>query len=255
MKLLLKAYKAVGYKSQSQKIRVITELWVEEEIFCPSCGRDVERHINNRPVADFFCKECCSDYELKSKKDGFGKKIVDGAFDTMIERVNSNNSPNLFLLNYDSKKFEVSNFFVVPRYYFVPTLIEQRKPLSPTAKRAGWVGCNILLAGIPQTGKIYFVKNGVVEPKDKILSEWAKTTFLLKEETISNKGWLLDIMKCIEETGKKQFALDDIYAFEGELRKKYPDNRHIKDKIRQQLQMLRDKGYLKFLGRGRYGVD
>jgi hypothetical protein len=51
---------------------------------------------------------------------------------------------------------------------------------------------------------------------------------------------------------KTDFMLDDVYAFEGELASVYPDNKHIKDKIRQQLQVLRDKGYLEFMGRGKY---
>ena len=66
------------------------------------------------------------------------------------------------------------------------------------------------------------------------------------------KGWLLDIMMCVDKLGRKDFSLDDVYTFEKELNKKHPDNRHIKDKIRQQLQVLRDKGYLEFTSRGNY---
>jgi hypothetical protein len=32
----------------------------------------------------------------------------------------------------------------------------------------------------------------------------------------------------------------------------YPGNRNVRPKIRQQLQMLRDRGWLEFTGRGRY---
>ena len=32
----------------------------------------------------------------------------------------------------------------------------------------------------------------------------------------------------------------------------HPENKHIKDKIRQQLQFLRDRGYLKFINKGKY---
>lgn len=59
-------------------------------------------------------------------------------------------------------------------------------------------------------------------------------------------------MRCIEKLGKKEFALNDIYSFEKELSLLHPTNRHIKDKIRQQLQILRDKGYLDFVSRGAY---
>jgi hypothetical protein len=34
--------------------------------------------------------------------------------------------------------------------------------------------------------------------------------------------------------------------------KKYPKNWHVRDKIRQQLQVFRDKGFLEFLGSGTY---
>ncbi|MBI5242579.1 MAG: hypothetical protein HY922_02705 [Elusimicrobia bacterium] len=32
----------------------------------------------------------------------------------------------------------------------------------------------------------------------------------------------------------------------------HPNNRHVRPKIRQQLQVLRDLGFVAFLGRGRY---
>lgn len=61
-------------------------------------------------------------------------------------------------------------------------------------------------------------------------------------------------MSCIEKLKSKKFVLAEIYAFERELQQKHPGNRHIKDKIRQQLQVLRDKGYLNFSGKGNYYV-
>ena len=246
---------ADGYKSQSQKIRVLTEEWVGNSIFCPSCGDiKINKYGNNNPVGDFYCSNCKEDYELKSKQDSMGSKIVDGAYRTMIEKLTSNHNPNFFFLNYDLSNFEVENFLVIPKHFFIPEIIEKRKPLSITARRAGWTGCNILLNSIPETGKIFFVKNKIVEPKSKVLAEWKKTLFL-REEEISSKGWLLDIMRCIDKLNKKEFVLDDIYKFEGELSKLHPDNKHVKDKIRQQLQFLRDKGYLFFAGGGKYKLN
>lgn len=45
---------AEKYSSNSQKIRVLTESWVDSEIYCPNCGTNVSNYENNRPVADFF---------------------------------------------------------------------------------------------------------------------------------------------------------------------------------------------------------
>jgi hypothetical protein len=61
-------------------------------------------------------------------------------------------------------------------------------------------------------------------------------------------------MKCVDLLGRDEFTLDDVYAFEDRLAAIYPGNNNIRPKIRQQLQVLRDQGYLIFLGRGRYQV-
>ena len=255
MNLSLETKLAEKYLGQSQKIRVLTEHWVDNQVYCPNCGNlEINKYENNRPVADFFCSNCNEDYELKSKKEAVGTKVVDGAYHTMIERLQDNHNPNLFLLNYDLKNFEVLNFLVIPKHFFVPEIIEKRKPLSPTAIRAGWIGCNIILRNIPETGKIFFVKNKVIKQKEKVLNEWKKTLFLRSAKDLNAKGWLIDVMICVEKLGRKEFSLEDVYGFENLLSTKHPDNHHIKPKIRQQLQFLRDKGYLEFIERGHYRI-
>ncbi len=243
---------ADGFNSNSQKIRVLTENWVNEYIYCPSCGNNISEYKNNKPVADFYCDKCNEDYELKSKKDKMGKKIVDGAYSTMIKRLQSDSNPNFFFLNYDKISLDVTNFIVIPKHFFIPEIIEKRKPLSPTAKRAGWIGCNILLDTIPESGKIFYIKDGQKENKDKILNSWNKTIFLKQSTNLQSKSWLLDIIKCIDKLNKNNFNLSDIYQFEKYLKLKHPENNNIQAKIRQQLQLLRDKEYLQFESRGKY---
>lgn len=242
-----------SYTSSSQKIRVLTEDWVGRTIFCPNCGRkDVSEFENNRPVADFYCLNCKEEYELKSKSGKIGTKIVDVAYSTMISRLNSSTNPNFFMLSYDISSHTVNNFMVIPKHFFVPEIIEERKPLAETARRAGWVGCNVLLNNIPESGKVFFVRNGVVSKQEDVLEKWQKTLFLREEKELTTKGWLLDIMRCIERIGRKQFTLEDVYRFESELSLLHPDNNHVKDKIRQQLQVLREKNYLVFVARGKF---
>ncbi len=252
MRLLLNKDLTAGYKSPSQKIRILTEDWVNNEVFCPSCGANINRYENNYPVSDFYCPICKEDYELKSKARSFSNKIVDGAFKTVIERLKSNLNPNLFLLSYNPQNYEVLNFYVIPKYFFVPQIIEKRKPLSETARRAGWVGCNIMLGNIPKTGRIFYVKDSMILPHKAVLEGWQKTLFLKEEPKVKERGWIIDIMNCIEKLGKKEFKLSEVYDFENELKRKHPHNLHIRDKIRQQLQILRDSDYLEFLGRGKY---
>ena len=87
------------YKSNSQKARIMTEFWTWENIFCPNCWGKVFHYNNNKPVADFYCKNCNEDYELKSWKS-LWNKITDWAYLTMITRLKSSNNPNFFFLNY-----------------------------------------------------------------------------------------------------------------------------------------------------------
>jgi len=131
-------------------------------------------------------------------------------------------------------------------------IIERREPLRTTARRAGWIGCNIVINKIPEFGKIFYVRNGAKKTKDEILSKWSKTTFVKNTSDIDTKGWIFDIFLCIEQLKKREFSLEEIYAFEPILKTKHPSNNNIKPKIRQQLQFLRDKGILEFKGSGWY---
>ncbi len=243
------------YKNNSQKIRVITESFVEENFYCPYCGGNLISRPNNEKVKDFDCSKCNENYELKSKQGkGLGKKVTDGAYNTMIERIISYNNPNFYFLNYDIVSLDVINFCAVPKYFFVPEIIEKRKPLSQNAKRAGWIGCNILIEQIPNSGKIFYVKDKQIQSKDKVIEEWNKINFLQSSKNIQAKGWLLDVMNCVDKIKKPNFSLADIYKFETYLKDRHPNNNNIQAKIRQQLQILRDKDYLRFEGEGLYSL-
>jgi hypothetical protein len=242
------------YANGSQSARAWTEQWVKTWVYCPNCGSPkINAFPNNSPVADFFCAECKEEYELKSQKSVFRNKVLDGSFRTKCERLAASNNPNLFLLNYDLKQLSVTDLFIVPRHFFVRATIEERKPLSPTARRADWVGSNILLNQVPQSGKIFIVRAGRQEPKDSVLAKW-KSTLFLRDQGQDARGWLTEVMKCVENIGKPEFQLDDVYAFEDRLSRLYPSNQNVRPKIRQQLQFLRDRGYLDFVSRGYYRV-
>ncbi len=241
-----------NYSSNSQKIRRVTEGWFEKNMFCPRCGNEkLQSYENNRPVADFYCESCENQYELKSKNGGLGKKVNDGAYHTMIERITSLENPNLFCMNYSSENYIVEKLILIPKHFFIPAIIEKRNPLSANARRAGWVGCNILIDQVPEQGKIEIIRNGRLLDKDKIVSQTQKAQGL-KTKDIKARGWLLDVLTCINKIENKEFQLAEMYNFEKTLSISHPENNNIQAKIRQQLQFLRDKGFIEFLGSGKY---
>lgn len=222
--------------------------------YCPNCGKQLSRYPNNNKFSDFFCKGCCEDYELKSKSGNLTRKIVDGAFNVVCSKINNNTQPNLFILNYDKDNLSVNNLFVIPKHFFHIGVIDERKPLSDKARRKGWVGCNIDISAIPKTGWIYIIKQADYLEKERVLENWQSTLFLRSINTIQQRTWILDVLNCIDSIKKEIFTLDDMYRFESVLSEKHPRNYHIKDKIRQQLQFLRNKNFIEFLGNGTYKV-
>ena len=168
----------------------------------------------------------------------------------MIERINSNKNPNFFFLTY-SKNWSVENFLIIPKQFFTASIIIKRKELSVNTKRAGWIGCNIDISSVVEAGKVFLVKNAkTIDPK--IVEQSFNQTLFLRAKSNDSKGWILDVMRCIDVIKKEDFTLDEIYTFEKNLKIKYPNNNFIKDKIRQQLQFLRDKGFIEFKGKGKY---
>ena len=238
MNLKLNVSLANGYKSNSQIVRLLTENWVLNNSYCPSCGiSPLNEFENNRPVADFYCKKCSEQFELKSKSGKLSNTITDGAYSTMIERINSENNPNFF--------------FLIPKQFFTPEIIIKRPPLAETARRAGWIGCNIDISKVADAGKVFLIKNSKTINQEIVKETFNKTLFL-RNKSKDAKGWVLDVMNCVDLIKKEQFTLDELYKFEQKLKSKYPKNNFIKDKIRQQLQILRDKGIIEFVGRGNY---
>ena len=60
------------------------------------------------------------------------------------------------------------------------------------------------------------------------------------------------MLQAVQSLGKLEFTLADVYAQADALAKLHPNNAHVRDKIPQQLQVLRDLGLLEFLGSGSY---
>ena len=242
---------AESYTSNSQKIRVMSEYWIAENMYCPCCGNP---HIckldNNSPVADMQCDSCGEIFELKTKQGDFGNKIIDGAYATMIERITSTTNPDLFAMCYNSDYF-ITDLIIIPKFFFVPQIIEKRKPLAPTARRAGWTGCNILFSDIPMQGKINIIQNSNILSAVEVVDNY-NSIKKLQTNNLESRGWLLDVLNCVNDIDRTEFTLQDVYSYVEALQQKHITNNNVEAKIRQQLQILRDKGFIEFLERGHY---
>lgn len=254
MRLTLPVELGKDYKSPSQRARVITEGWGDQNLYCPHCPTPrLEKTASNTKVYDFVCPSCEMTYQLKGIKNFPGNKIIDSAYDAMKKAICEDRTPNWMILSYSAQSWRVIDLFVIPKFIFSLSSIEKRKPLSSAARRAGWVGCNIILANIPKDGRIPMVSSGVVIEPNLVRARF-KALKPLEALTIEKRGWTLDVLNVIRLLNKHEFLLDDVYRSGSLLGQLHPLNLHVRDKIRQQLQVLRDLGFIEFVSRGRYRI-
>jgi len=240
------------YKSASQRARIGTEAWGALNFFCPVCKSPrLDIASRNTAAVDYRCPKCDSPFQLKSQSKPFGSRIVDAAYSEMKRAILSDRTPNLFVLYYDLTQWAVRTVILIPHFAFAFSAIECRPPLGPAARRAGWIGCNILLNKIPADARIPIVESGKALSASEVRQAYNRLRPLenLKVET---RGWTLDVLNVVRSLNKKEFSLADVYAHADELAKLHPKNAHIPDKIRQQLQVLRDLNLLEFLSPGSY---
>ena len=95
------------------------------------------------------------------------------------------------------------------------------------------------------------IENQNFRSKDRIVQDYARIK-RLQTGSIEKRGWLFDVLNCVNAIPTKDFYLKDIYVFADKLKIQHPDNQNIEAKIRQQMQFLRDKGMIEFLERGHY---
>lgn len=242
---------AIGLKSQCQIARRVTEGWAGENLYCSSCSSSqLQTMPINSQAIDFLCPQCSATFQLKAGRTWNERKIPDAGYSAMMRALASDAVPNLLVMQY-SADWRVRNLLIIPSFFFTPAAIEKRKPLGPTARRAGWVGCNILLSEIAEIGKIRIVIDGKPANPASVRKQYAAVR-LFADLTVSLRGWTLDVFRLIKRMGLRDFTITQAYQLIGELSILYPRNHNIQAKIRQQLQVLRDLGFVRFCGRGKY---
>lgn len=208
------------------------------------------RSAPNTKAMDFSCQRCGHFYELKTFRRRPLKSLIDGAYSALLARINSGSAPTLCLLERNDR-WQISSLTAIHSSFLTPAVIQQRPALGLHARRAGWIGCNIRLDRIPSDGEIAVVQGGSWSSKAEVRERFRR--FLpLSDIPANQRGWATLTLWVVRTLGKEEFRLSDLYEREQSFAEAYPGNRHIRAKIRQQLQVLRDLGVLSFDAPGRY---
>jgi len=152
-----------------------------------------------------------------------------------------------------SASWDIQNFTAIHHLFLTPEVVEKRKPLSDAARRAGWVGCKIRLDRIAADAKIQIIASGSIQDPGAVRIAFQRFE-RLNAIPANRRGWTTLTLAVVRSLQARQFTLKDLYDKEKEFSDLYPYNKNILPKIRQQMQVLRDLGYLRFLGSGIYRI-
>jgi len=256
MDLLMNGALAARYTSAAQRARVVTEDWALRNLACLACEEDRLKPLTpGAQVSDFVCAEGHK-YQLKAKQGTFGAKVANSAYEAKVAAIREGRAPNYLFMGYTLPDWGVRQLIAVPGHLLTLAAVEKRRPLSETARRAGWVGSNILLNQLPVDGRLPWIDFGKVMELRQARRMWQRFQDLNKKPP-EKRAWIADVLAVVrrlQAEGRGTFTIDDAYAFEQELAQRHPDNRHVKPKIRQQLQLLRKRGILAFESRGLYRI-
>jgi hypothetical protein len=141
---------AAPFVSSAQVARVALETWASFNLYCLDCESDaLDRLPNNTPVADFKCYVCDRFYQLKAKDGRFGLRITGAAYQPTIDYIRRGDMPEHIFVEFDKRFNTVVFVDAIPGRLITEDRVVPRKPLSQTARRAGWQGCSIVISGLP----------------------------------------------------------------------------------------------------------
>jgi len=223
---------------------------VQDNVPCPRCGGQLQLFAAGTKVRDLSCMDCSEPFQLKSQKAVIKASVLGAAYRPTIDSLRAGNHPSLLLLHYDPDDLRVRDLLAVPRSALTATVVQRRKKLGHAARRAVWEGCVFRLDRVPDRAKLWVVRDSNPQSQATIMESW-RSLESLSTRSFSGRGWLFDVLKCIEAL-QPEFSLADVYVFEERLARNHPRNAHVRPKIRQQLQRLRNASVVEFMGRGRY---
>src|SRR5215211_1373296 len=89
-----------------------------------------------------------------------------------------------------------------------------------------------------------------------VVAEWVERQSTSRDHETEHvgMGWNEELQNELESKWQpgEEFSLPEVYEFESHFSQLHPENHHVKEKLRQTLQHLRDKDVLEFVAPGTY---
>jgi len=139
------------------------ETLIAKKLACPRCKRffALRRLPPNFKCADIICDFCGYLAQVKtatvSDVSRVPKSILGAAWAPQRERMKAGIYFPLFIVLRDSTK---SAAYYLPTEFQSPRMFKKRRPLSKSARRAGWTGFTYDLSVVSERGVVCIMLNG-----------------------------------------------------------------------------------------------
>jgi type II restriction enzyme len=117
---------------------------------CPICNdKALVKYKTNQKAKDVKCEKCSSQFQIKAtkhiKNQGTSLKLLGAEYKTTCLSIKENNVHYIVLLySVTDDKYTINDIYFIDHADITESCIIARKPLSLSAKRAGWQGCNLV---------------------------------------------------------------------------------------------------------------
>ena len=246
---MLKLPPLVTRKSNQQAVKNATEAWAAENLYCPKCLGKLAVLKANVEVKDFDCLKCKETYQLKARKTSIGKTITGADYFCMRQAIVGNTHPSIFLLQYDPKTGFVLNVLAIHKHCISVSCLKKNK--SPVKGRPGKYLSKFLLPKILRSGRVPIVSFGNEIPKKTVKRLWADAESISEVMSSYRHGWKRELVLYIDQLGTS-FRTEDAYGCAARLKRKFPNNKTVKEKIRQVLRDLMREGLIRSTRREHY---
>jgi type II restriction enzyme len=146
-----------NWKSESRIIGEACEYYIKNNVKCIRCNNNnFSKYKTNEASKDLICINCSQKFQVKAKsatqkqvnniKNTDIFKTIGGEYSTTVKNINE--QIDYLIILYEKQSYKIINILYIKYENINQTCIIPRKPLSTTAKRAGWQGCNIIFNNI-----------------------------------------------------------------------------------------------------------
>ena len=139
---------AARYTSRSQVARVAVEAWAATNVHCWRCEAPLLLVPKNAKLLDALCSQNSHEVQVKAISGIAPDRLTGAPYAPMAERLAMGSLPDYLVVSYDALRATVVLAEFIDGNAIDASRVRKRAALGATARRAGWIGASIDLAGL-----------------------------------------------------------------------------------------------------------